>query len=303
MPSLAQQARTLQARADRLEEDLAAVILDLDEDAIARLAQDAVEEGFTRAEVEAVFSRVNRHIGTVYDTFGREAAEEIGVTPPTVRLQTAADTASGMLVSGLSQEAEQVVQRLISQAIAEGWGYRTLADALQAQIGLTDRQNAYVASYERKLRTDRRLALKNQLRDKRFDRRVRGKEPLSESEIDRMVARYRQNWLRARSIQISRQELYRAANATNQAAYEEADSRGVLAKGTRKFWVHMHDTHVRHSHLEIPVLNADGVAIADSFVTPLGRLRYPLDPLGLPEDVIGCRCVLVFNAKLPEGAS
>lgn len=303
MPTLAERAKALQARADRLEDELAAVILDLDDDAVERLAADAAAEGFTRAEVEAVFGRTRRHIETAYDIIGQEAADELGIRPPTVQIQEAASTATAQTIGGLTDEAEKVVRRLIDQAIRESWDYRTLANALQAQIGLTNTQNEYIATYERRLREDRTAALRNKLRDRRFDRRLTRKEPLTESEIDQMVSRYRQNWLRARSINIARHELYRAANSTQQIAYEDADSRGLLPKETRKFWVHMHDRKVRHSHLLIPSLNEGGVLVADSFVTPLGRLRYPLDPMGVPEDVIGCRCVLVFNKGLPEGAS
>lgn len=298
-----EQARRLLARAEQLEAELARVILELDDAAVTRLAQAALEIGFTDAEIEALFARsISTHLETAYDVFGEDTAETYRLPRATAAVQAEAQVAIAETLEDLTTEARGVIERLTRQAQRLGWGVGELADAIRGQVQLTTIQNRWVANFERKLRRNPSEALRNKLRDKRFDRTLLRGEPLTESQIARMTARYREKYLRHRTHLIARQELLRASNGAHQVVWENAETQGVLPRGARKFWVNMHDTHVRHSHRMIPILNPGGVAISASFVTPLGRLRYPLDPLGVAEDVIGCRCIHVFDTANPEGA-
>ncbi len=299
-----QQASRLQARAERLERDLAAVILELDDDAVTRLAHAALELGFTDEEVRALFARsISTHLETAFDLFGNDTADEYGLPRAPAAVQDEAQIAISEALDDLSAEARKVITRLVGQAQADGISVGQLANQIRDQVVLTERQNGWVDNFEHKLRTDKRRALRNKLRDRRSDRSLLRDEPLTESQIASQTGRYRDRMIRHRALNIARHELLKASNGSHMATWENAEKQGVLAKGVRKFWWHMHDRKVRTSHREIPGLNPGGVAIADSFVTPLGRLRYPLDPLGAREDVIGCRCLVLFDTANPEGAT
>lgn len=299
------QASKLQARADALEKQLAEIILNLDDDAIGRLAAAALEIGFDEDEVRAIFERQARPaLEEVYDRFAQDTVAQAGLPPATVAVQDEAEIAIGSLIDDLSDEGRAVVERLTLEAQRGGWGVQKLAALLKKEMPLDERRNTWVDNYERKLRVDARRTLReNRLRDRRSDRRLLRDEPLSESEIESLVDRYRSKMVRSRALNVARQELLRASNGAHNAAWENADKQGLLPRAARKFWWNMHDDHVRHSHLEIPGLNPNGVAMSDSFVTPLGRLRYPLDPMGVAEDVIGCRCILIVDTSNPEGGA
>lgn len=290
----AEQLSVLRRRAERLEAELSAVILDLDEGAVERLARVALSIGFTSEEIEAVFGPAfRRNVDLVYKIFAAEAAQAAAqMVPETADL---ADAAASKTLAGLTAEAQKVVDDLVSTATDERWEVEQLARALKQQLPLTAQQNAYVANFEAKLRSDKRLALRNKLRDRRYDRSLHSESELSEEKIAVMVDRYRENWRRSRALGVARFELGRAANASNLAVYEKALTEGRLDPAVRKHWVHMHDDRVRTSHLLIPEMNPDGVPVDGVFVTPLGQLRYPLDPDGEIADVAGCRCSLIFS--------
>lgn len=292
------------ARRLALEADLRAAIQRLDDDAIYRLAHVALEIGFTREEMEAVFGPVVRAaLERLYGELADIAAHEFDVPLAWVAVHEEADLAAGRLAEDLAATAEPVVQGLIATARLSAWGPERLAQELRQRIGLTAAQNRYVDNMRRELISDPGAVLGRKLRDARFDRTLRSGRPLAESEIDRMVDRYRQRWLDFRANGIAQLEVQRAENAARVATFEDAQNRGLLPDYARKYWIHMHDGKVRDSHLAIPILNPHGVPVDGTFVTPLGTLRYPLDPAGAPEDVIGCRCSLAFNVAPPVGAT
>lgn len=297
------QASKLQARADALERELAGIILNLDDDAVERLALAALEIGFEVDEVRAIFERAARPaLEEVWGRFAESTVIDGGLPPATAAVAQEGEIAIGALLDDLTDEGQAVVARLTQAAQAGGWGVQKLAGLLRAELPLDERRNGWIDNYERKLRIDaRRTLAENTLRDRRADRRLRRDPVLSESEVQSLVARYRGKMIRSRALAVARQELLRASNGAHYAAWQNAEKQGSLPKRVRKFWWNMHDTHVRHSHQMIPGLNPDGVALADSFVTPLGYLRYPLDPSGVAEDVLGCRCILIVDTANPEG--
>jgi hypothetical protein len=300
--AFASQAADLQARAEALERDLSQVILKLDPEQVDRLAQVALELGFTQDEMRAVFERAARPpLEAIYDRFGTASAVRYDLPAPTVAVQVTADQAITHLVEDLARQGDSVIDRLAGQAVRDELGLKWLTTQLRQQLALDEQRNRYVQRFERKLRTDPLSVLsQNQLRDRRFDRRLARGDSLAESDIAKMVGRYRDRMVRHRAITVARQELLRASNGAHAAAWENAYNLNHLPAGSRKFWWNMHDVKVRHSHHMIPFLNPGGVEISDSFVTPLGTLRYPLDPMGVAEDVIGCRCTMVFG--IAEGA-
>lgn len=297
-------ASRLAARAEALERELAQVILELDDAAVARLAAIAPSIGFTDEEIRALFGRsVGTHIPAAFSHFAEQTAVDAGLPAALPAVDIEAERAVARLLDDLADGAREVIARLTDQALAEGWGVHDLERAIRDQVTLNETQNQWVRNFERKLRSNKRKALRNTLRDRRSDPTLLSDKPLSESQIDSQVRRYRERLVRWRSLRIARHELIRASNGAEFAVYDDADKRRLLPEGVRKFWWHRHDKDVRHAHLQVPLLNPDGVPLDASFVTPLGPMRYPLDPLGSAENVLGCRCVPIIGRFHPEGAT
>lgn len=75
------------------------------------------------------------------------------------------------------------------------------------------------------------------------------------------------------------------------AAAARTNLEGILdARLPYKQWVSRHDAKTRPSHME-----ADGqiVSVSGYFEVGGDRLRYPGDPLGSPEEIANCRCIVV----------
>ena len=90
----------------------------------------------------------------------------------------------------------------------------------------------------------------------------------------------------ARALTIARTEMHAASQ---DAAFEAAQASGL---SVTKEWVATEDDRTREDHA---AANGDNVAMHESFKIGIDELLYPGDPSGLPEQVINCRCVLVFN--------
>ena len=73
----------------------------------------------------------------------------------------------------------------------------------------------------------------------------------------------------------------------------------TVAKKTTKTWITMGDNFVRDSHIELDGVEISGDAdkVPDEYFISGGSpyLRYPKDENGQPEDVINCRCDLVWD--------
>lgn len=89
-----------------------------------------------------------------------------------------------------------------------------------------------------------------------------------------------------RALTIARTEMHAASQ---DAAFEAAQASGL---GMTKEWVATEDQRTREDHA---AANGENIAMHESFEVGDDTLLYPGDPSGQPEQVINCRCVLVFN--------
>lgn len=98
----------------------------------------------------------------------------------------------------------------------------------------------------------------------------------------------------SRAKTIARTETHSAVQETSAETMRlEAEAVGLEGE-TQKVWTAGMDMRVRESHAE-----ADGQAVGldDSFLVGGVSLRFPGDPLGPPEEVINCRCILTYDVK------
>lgn len=296
-----QKAEALLARAERLEASLARRIKALEPDLIERFSATVLELGvIDQEQLHRIFAAATApSLASAYADFAQDSSAKEGLPLALGRVQQAGESAAASLIVDLSEKARITLRGTIETAVQDGWSTQRLARAIRNDIGLTQAQSRWVKNFEAKLRISPAQALANQLRDRRFDPSLL-KGDLSEEKIQRMVQRYRDRWINYRARLIARQELIRASNTANYLTWTDADERGHIPGHIRKFWWHSHDHSVRSAHVEIPILNPHGVAISAAFVTPLGPLRYPLDPMGTAENTEGCRCVAVFETSNPE---
>lgn len=94
------------------------------------------------------------------------------------------------------------------------------------------------------------------------------------------VLRFREAWTGwARKVAIT--------ESTRVASEAVLASEAAQRPGAVKEWVSSHDTKVRPSHRD-----ADGqqVPVGGTFMVGGFPMRYPGDPLGPPDEVVGCRC-------------
>ena len=202
------------------------------------------------------------------------------------------------LIREISDEQEQVIRNAVADSLARGDNPRNAARAFRDSIGLTQRQERAVQNFRRALQESPGQALSRQLRDRRFDSTLRGAaqqgNELTQEQVERMTERYRAKTLKHRSEVIARTESLRALSEGKEAAREQLIESGqIRADQVRRKWVTASDARVRENHSLIPGMNPEGVGPNEPFQAPLGPLRYPRDPQGLPEQTIQCRCAEV----------
>lgn len=110
-------------------------------------------------------------------------------------------------------------------------------------------------------------------------------EGLSERETSRLLREKATVLSASRAQTIARTETHAAANY---AVYESFKSTGVDAK---REWVSAEDERTRENHVEA---NGQIVGLNEPFDVGGERLMYAGDPSGSPENVVNCRCAVVF---------
>lgn len=199
------------------------------------------------------------------------------------------------LVRGLTEETRETAHRVIYDGQRAHLNPRTIARDLRDSITLTPHQAQHVANMRRSLESgDYGDVLGRQLRDRRYDkilrRAAKDGTALTEKQIDKMVERYRLNYIGHRAETIARTESARNVHAGLEEAGRQAIERGdVEADQLVKEWIHAgRGENSREDHVD---MDGTQVKFADLFELPDGtRMKYPGDPAGGAKHVANCRC-------------
>lgn len=215
------------------------------------------------------------------------------------------------LVRGFTQErweiARQITRRAMIEGAAGGINPRRVAQDFRDSIGLTPAQEEHVANYRRALESgDYGNALGRELRDARSDRTLRAArrdgDSLTPAQIDRLVDRYRSNYVTYRAETIARTEALRNANAGVDEMMRQAIDRGeVRAEDLIKTWHAGPAT--AHSRDQHQAMDGVSVGVNEPFVLPDGtRMMRPGD--GPVDHVANCRCTVstAFNLEKRRAA-
>lgn len=199
------------------------------------------------------------------------------------------------LVYGLTAETREVIRTVIVDGQRAGLNPRSIARDIRDSITLTPTQARHVANYRRQLESGEwGAAMRRELRDARSDRTLRrlarDGAPLSEAQIDKMVERYRKNYIAYRAETIARTESARNVHAGLQEAFTQAVERGdIEADQLVREWIAGPRTpNAREQHQE---MNGQQRKFGEPFVAPDGTLlMWPGD--GPPEHSANCRCTV-----------
>lgn len=166
------------------------------------------------------------------------------------------------LIRQVSDETRSAIKNVVLNAMQFGGNPRVQAKTIRELVGLTDRQTKAVQNYRSALVEEER----------------------PEDQVERMTAKYAARMLKLRAENISRTETMRASNSGREAAWKQAQDKGLLSSTTRRRWLVTPDDRLCVWCAAIPALNPDGVPLGGLFLTPLGPSAFP--PLH-PQ----CRCV------------
>lgn len=304
--------------ADRIERQLDAAEPKLRDAFLRMVAQ--IQSAFTldeiagfieRGEMEKALDAALRAVpllGEAYvDSFiaaARDTARELGLALgeiPIVFDQTNMGAVNAMnanrlrLVREFSEAQRQVTRDAVLRGIVAGQNPRDVARTFRDSIGLTQKQQQWVANYRRALQNLDADALQRALRDKRFDRTViaaiRDEKPLTTKQIDDMVKRYTERMVKYRAEVIARTEALRSVHQGTEEMYKQAIANGDLRpEMLSREWNTAKDERVRESHA---AMQGQVQPFGQPFVSGAGNLlNYPGDPEAPPEEVIQCRCAV-----------
>ena len=273
--------------------------LDLDE------LELLLASGRFEAAMQMVTDAANR-LGTTYTTSyvraGQGASDwlerEVGdilfdFDQTNTRAVRAMQANRARLVREFSEQQRRSTTQALQRGIARGANPREQARAFRDSIGLTQKQEGWVANYERQLRNNDPRALERRLRDARSDRAVRNAirrgTPLTEERIEQLVGKYRSRMIRHRSEVIARTEALRSVHEGTNEMFQQAFDEGRLSpEQIEQTWSTARDERVRSSH---STMHGQIRPVGVPFTSGKGRsLRYPGDTLAPPDETILCRC-------------
>lgn len=200
------------------------------------------------------------------------------------------------LIREIVEEQRAVIQQVLMRNIEPGSNPLVAAKELRDSLGLTRRQEAAVSNFRRLLASLDSEAMSRELRDKRFDRTIRRAirdgQQLSREQIDKMVARYRHNYIAYRARTIARTEALRSVHEGTADMYEQAYEEGTVKRSeVRRKWLAARDSRVRDSH---SAMNGQVRGSNEAFESPSGaHLMWPGDATAPASETINCRCVVV----------
>lgn len=197
------------------------------------------------------------------------------------------------LIREITDSIRESVYNTVAEGLAAGSNSRKIAGQIGERVGLTRFQENAVQNYRRMLQAGSQDALSRALRDRRYDRTIAAGKPLSSEQIDKMVAAYRQKYLRYRGETIARTEAGRAlSEAQDEALRQTIEETGLTATRT---WRATRDARTRDTHV---TLNGQTKGVDELFESVSGaRLRYPRDPNAPASETVQCRCVLTTSLK------
>lgn len=204
------------------------------------------------------------------------------------------------LVREVTDDQRLLFKDIIDRGMQEGLNPRTVAIELRDNVGLTQFQEQIVQNYRVLLEKSSAQAMDRQLHDARFDptiqRAIDTGKPIPADAIDRMVDRYRENWVNYRAENIARTEGLRAASMGLQDGFEQAVERGDIEEDSViRQWNTQEDGRERLSHGE---MNGQRRGLNEPFESGLGNeLMEPRDPEAPPEDTVQCRCRLSYRLR------
>lgn len=256
------------------------------------------------AEIEAAAKRFAASVDDAFDLAGKREAAWLDKQLPkklitfdrsNVRAIRIAEQNKLELVQGIVEDQRTVIRNVLVEG-AQGTNPRVLARRLRDSIGLTPKQEAHVTSYRRALESqDYSNALGRELRDARSDRSLRAAmendTALSQVQIDRMVERYRKNYVAFRAETIARTEgLPVLHQATEEAVRQAIDLGQVTPDRLEKGWNAGPVTKFsREDHLAME--DRPPIPFLDDFVLPDGtHMAHPGDRRGGAKHNARCRC-------------
>lgn len=201
------------------------------------------------------------------------------------------------IVTDLTAEQRQLIQQVIARGLQDGKNPLQVARDLRSSVGLTPAQEQIVANYEQALRRGDFASVRaRQLHDDRFNQALQQGRILTEDQIDRMVDRYRQNWINLRAETIARTEALRALHEGTAELFRQAFESGELDPDEIEvIWSSALRATTRDSHR---TMHGQKRRPGEAFVSGNGvTLRYPGDPAAPPSETVNCLCVLQRRMK------
>lgn len=247
---------------------------------------------FNAGRIEADFTEKLREWKTPisFDATSQEAQSEFNEMRDSTRQYISSDIRAG-------------IDSVSALAYGTGLGAAAISARIKDSIGITPWQLRAIDNYRDELRNQDRAAVRRALRDEKYDRTIEayidGKLQLPESKINSMVAAYARNMVAHRAAAQGQITALAITNGAISSFWVRAARLGLVSGDSlTKYWITRGDEKVRHSHRQIPFLNAGGVRGMDApFQSPLGAIRYPGDPRASLENRAGCRCILRVAPK------
>jgi hypothetical protein len=268
---------------------------------LTEIVSDANLERFATAIAGATVKEYMEAAQVVADYLARKLEHPVTFDPTDGRAMVRIQANTLELVREVTDETHAVIRNAIRDGIELGLNPRTHARLIRGSIGLTEKQQATVSAFRRKLVSNDGSALDNVLRDKRFDRSISraaaSGEPLSGAQIAKMVARYQDNWVRYRSEAIARTEALRSVHEGVEDMWGEVLDRGDIARDdVERTWRHKNvGQDPRENHI---AMNGQKRAIGEYFLSPSGaKLLYPCDPNAPAKETVHCRCCVITRFK------
>lgn len=229
---------------------------------------------------------------------------------------------SSTMITQITEDTRAMAREKIVEGYAKGQGPNTIALDLAGRVdkatqkrmggllGMTSRLARTTENARQALSAGDVEGMKNYLtltrRDKRFDRTVlkaiADEKPLDAATVQKIIGRLSDGYVKLRAETVARVETATSVNAAQHEAYQQGlDKAGRDASLVTRTWRSAGDSRVRHTHM---VLNGQKVKGMDlPFQSPSGAMmRFPGDSsMGAgPEEIIGCRCIALYNFDFAE---